>query len=120
MFKLISWGIASACAVLLTGCATVGEPSDGDIRSAIETTVQQNHDSMNEMVQQQPQTAQIADAFRLKLHGVDKVACTVDGDKAYVCNVKVDVESGITGRAQNTVPLRMVRDNHGWHMVQGT
>lgn len=107
--RMAAIGLATA---LLAACSS--EPSSGDIETAVKAQVQQGLDAAQKMVGNNPQLAKMAEALQVKVHGVNKIGCKSAGDKAFLCDVELDLESGLTGRAKKTVPVRMVKGSEGW------
>ena len=94
-------------AALLAGCS--GEPSAGDIEKAVKASVTQSQEAMSKMAGSNAQAAEMAKSMMPTVHSVNKIGCKADGDKAYNCDVELDMETGITGRKKQTVPVRMVK-----------
>ena len=115
MKTIIQMTALGATVLLLAGCS--GEPSNGDIEKAVQASVQQSQEAMGKLADGNPQAAEMAKAFQAKVHSVNKIGCKSDGDKAYKCDVELDMETGLTGRKKQTVPVRMVKGSDGWTMA---
>ncbi len=105
----------AVAAVVLAGCAS--EPSNADIEKAVQASVQQSQEAMDKLADGNPQAAEMAKSLQPKVHSVNKIGCKSDGDKAYKCDVELDMETGLTGRKKQTVPVRMVKGSDGWTMA---
>ena len=113
--KTVQWAAVAVAAVVLAGCSS--EPSNADIEKAVQASVQQSQEAMGKLAGGNPQAAEMAKAFQAKVHSVNKIGCKSDGDKAYKCDVELDMETGLTGRKKQTVPVRMVKGSEGWTMA---
>ena len=102
----------AAAALLLSACSS--EPSNGDIEQAVKASVTKSQEAMSKLASSSPQAAEMAKKMMPTVHGVNKIGCKADGDKAYNCDVELDMETGITGRKKQTVPVRMVKGSEGW------
>ena len=111
----IQWAGVAVAALVLAGCSS--EPSNADIEKAVQASVQQSQEAMGKLAGNNPQAADMAKAFQAKVHSVNKIGCKSDGDKAYKCDVELDMETGLTGRTKQTVPLRLVTGSEGWTMA---
>ena len=111
----IQWAGVAVAALVLAGCSS--EPSNADIEKAVQASVQQSQEAMGKLADGNPQAAGMAKAFQAKVHSVNKIGCKSDGDKAYKCDVELDMETGLTGRKKQTVPVRMVKGSEGWTMA---
>ena len=100
---------ALGCA-LLAACS--GAPSEGDIRGALERQMKAEQEAM----------AKIGGAFggaalvksmMPAVSGVKKVGCKEDGEKAYRCDVEVEVSQG--GKtSKGPAVFRLVKLSDGW------
>lgn len=100
--------------VFLTACSS--EPSAGDIEKEIKAQVANSQEAITKMAGNNPQVAEMAKSMQITVHSVNKIGCKSDGDKAYKCDVEMDLENGLTGRKKQTVPVRMVKGSDGWVM----
>lgn len=71
---------------------------------------------MEKLAANTPQMEQMAKALQTKVHSVKKIGCKSAGEKAYRCDVEVDLENGLTGRQKQVMPVRMVKASDGWAM----
>ena len=95
-------------ALLLVGCS--GEPSGDDLRAAMEKGIESANAAVSK-VSANPK-------MQSKLHSLKKIGCKADGDKAYICDVQVDVEAPFVGRTKQTAPMRVVKGPAGWTASQ--
>ena len=101
--RLLIIGVAS---LMLVACG--GEPSEGDIRKVIDKSI----DDGNQVAQK------MGVKMESKVHSVKKIGCKSDGDKAYICDVEVDVEMPMVGRNQGVAPMRFVKTSDGWAVTR--
>ncbi|MGJ7917767.1 hypothetical protein ACI48D_20095 [Massilia sp. LXY-6] len=84
-------------ATILAGCG--GEPSQHDIETAVAKQQQGVPKEMQDLIPE--------------VKNVKKVGCKADGDKAYVCDVEMEVTQ--LGKTQKGVgPVRFVKASDGW------
>jgi hypothetical protein len=96
--------------LFLSGCG--GEPSEGDLREALEQQIAQA--SANPFAQMAAGAmGGDKDAKLVDIHDLNKLGCKEDGDNAYVCDIEVDV-SVMGARQQSASRVRMVRGKEGW------
>ena len=95
---------AMASMLVLTACS--GEPSEGDISALLKKDL----DTANEQMKRLSKDAQM----QTTLHSVKKVGCKADGEKAYLCDVEIDVEAPLVGRKKAVAPIRLVKGSDGW------
>ena len=96
------WLVVPALVLLLSACS--GEPSEGDMRAAVE----------KEVVEANKATAMLGADMKTKLHSFKKVGCKADGDNAYRCDVEMDMEAPLVGRKKVVAPMRFVKGSDGW------
>lgn len=97
--------IGSACA-LLAAC----EPSDGDIKSAIDKQLAAEHRDMQQLM---GETATAPRAVK----EVKKIGCKEDGTNAYKCDLEVVIASANGSGVQKVSrPARFVKGSEGWTM----
>jgi len=84
-------------ACILVGCG--GEPSQHDIETAVAKQQQGIPKEMQDLIPQ--------------VKNVKKVGCKADGDKAYICDVEMEVSQ--LGKTQKGVgPVRFIKASDGW------
>lgn len=99
---------AAACSAL-TGCG--GAPSESDIKSAVEKQVKAEQDAMGQIAGKMG--TDMYKAMIPEIKGVHKIGCKEDGEKAYKCDIEVEViQGGKTGK--NATALRFVKGSDGW------
>jgi hypothetical protein len=98
--------IIGAASLMLVACG--GEPSEGDIRKVIDKSI----DDGNQVAQK------MGVKMESKVHSVKKIGCKSDGDKAYICDVEVDVEMPMVGRNKGVAPMRFVKTSDGWAVTR--
>lgn len=111
VFIVLSRRAARVCAIaslaaLVGACSA--EPSEKDIRAAVERQVRTASE------QAQATFGQAAD-FKVRIHEVKKIGCEKTSQKnAYLCDVQTDVEAPIVGRQSGAGRLRVVKGDDGW------
>ena len=111
MTNLRPHGAAAAisCA-LLTACS--GAPSESDIQSAMERQMKAQQESMARIG-----GAALAKSMLPVIKGIKKIGCKEDGEKAYRCDVEVEVvQGGKTSKAP--AAWRLVKLSDGWSVGQ--
>ena len=96
------WLAVPALVALLSACS--GEPSEGDMRAALD----------KEVAEANKVTASLRADKKTTLHSFKKVGCKADGDKAFRCDVEMDLEAPLVGRKKVVAPLRFVKGSDGW------
>lgn len=93
--------IASACA-LLAAC----EPSDREVRSAVEKAHSEESSAMKAML------GKMAPPMPT-LKSVKKIGCKADGDNAYKCDV--EIMAALSGEEKKgVISTRFVKGSDGW------
>jgi len=95
----------------LAACS--GEPSESDIRSALEADIE----GMNQAVETLGGDLARKKGLKMVLHEVEKVGCEKDAG-GYRCDVVTDVETPFLGRRKNTATIRLVETKEGWRISQ--
>lgn len=86
-----------AASLTLTACG--GEPSQGDIDAAIK--------------KEQLAMPKLMEGLVPVVKNVKKIGCKADGEKAYICDVELEVEQlGKTNKG--IAPVRFVKGSDGW------
>ena len=93
----------------LTACG--GAPSEGDIKKAIEKQMQNEATAMQAFGGKK--SAEMLKGLMPEIKNVKKIGCKEDGEKAYKCDVEMEVtQLGITNKG--VTPLRLVKGSDGW------
>lgn len=96
---------AFGCA-LLTACS--GAPSESDIQGAVTQQMKAEHESLAKIG-----GAALAKSMLPEVTSVKKVGCKEDGEKAYRCDVEVEViRRGQTSKGP--AAFRLVKLSDGW------
>ena len=96
-------------AIVLTACG--GAPSEGDIKAAIEKKMQDEAAAMQAFGGKK--SAEMLKGFMPEIKNVKKIGCKEDGEKAYKCDVEMEVtQMGATNKGIR--PLRLVKGSDGW------
>ncbi|MDM0028403.1 zinc ribbon domain-containing protein [Variovorax saccharolyticus] len=86
-----------------------GEPSEGDMTAAFESSMAQSNEAMSGLTGSKK-------AF--KVYSVKKIGCKSDGEKAYRCDVESDIEAPMIGRNKGVANLRFVKASDGWTVTK--
>ena len=99
---------AAACSVL-AGCG--GAPSESDIKTALEKQVKAERDAMEQISGKQ--AMEMMKGMFAEIKSVHKIGCKDDGEKAYKCDVELELVQGKqTGK--NAASLRFLKGSDGW------
>ena len=99
--------VAVGAMLLLTACG--GAPSEGDIKSAIDRSMA---DTVKTLAQFGT-NSNITKSVVPEIKNVKKIGCKEDGEKAYKCDVELEVSlHGNTTRS--IAPMRFVKGSDGW------
>ncbi len=101
--------LSLSCACMLTACSS--EPSDADIRRAVERQVGAQNASMEQLLGKG--ITQAARTFTGEVKGARKIGCQADGDQAYVCDVELEIEH-LGTLAKEPARYRFVKGSEGW------
>lgn len=119
----VRWTLAVAACVALAACS--GEPSNADIRHALEknfeasaAAVQKMTGAMSGAMGAQQAAALASKMPQWKVNEVKKIGCKADG-KAYLCDVDSDIEVPFAGRIQRVMPMRLIKASDGWQITGG-
>lgn len=77
--------LASCAILVLAGCSN--EPSDGDIKTALEA----EFDGAKRQMKELGMTDEIAQSMMPEIHNVKVLDCEETGEKAYLCNFEIDI-----------------------------
>ena len=117
--KMLHAALAAALALLLAGC--LGEPSDADIRAALERNIAKNSESLNRTTQMFGGAGQfLADMIgKAEIHSVRKIDCVAAKDApGYVCDIELDMTVPLTGRKKDMTSARFVKGPDGWVVAE--
>ena len=96
---------ALGCA-LLAACS--GAPSESDIRGALARQIKVERDAAAKFG-----GAGLVDSMFPEVTGVNKIGCKEDGEKAYRCDVEVEV-SRSGKKSKGPAAIRLVKLSDGW------
>ena len=97
--------------VLLALTACGGAPSDGDIKASIEKQMEADSKAMEQFGGKQ--ATNMAKNLLPEIKSIKKIGCKEDGDKAYKCDVEMEVtQMGNTNKG--IAPFRFVKASDGW------
>lgn len=100
--------LAATC-FALSGCS--GAPSESDIKSAVEKQVKAEQDAMGQIAGKMGED--MYKSMIPEIKSVHKIGCKEDGEKAYKCDIELEVsQGGKTGK--NAAALRFVKGSDGW------
>lgn len=105
--------------LLLSGC--LGEPSETDLRSAVEKSLHQESAALNKAGEALGEAGKtLTDMLTGKeLHGVRKIGCvSAQNAPGYVCDVELDMTVPVAGRSRETISARFVKGPDGWVMIK--
>ncbi len=94
----------STC-LALSACSS--SPSEGELKAAVEGKMRADSEAMERSVGKQAMPA------KPELKSVRKIACKSDGDKAYRCDVELEVNHGGT-IAKGTASMRFAKAGEAW------
>ncbi len=98
---------AGSFAICLGLAACSNSPSDSELRAAIEGKMKADSEALELRVGKQAMPA------KPELKNVRKIACKADGDKAYRCEVELEVNHAGT-IAKGTASMRFLKASNGW------
>ena len=110
--KFFKIGAMLGSAMLLVACG--GEPSESDIRAVMEKDIKLANEQMSSL----GSALGTGTKMETKLHSVKKIGCKADGDKAYLCDVEMDVEAPLVGRRKAVAPMRLIKASEGWAITR--
>jgi len=116
--KSLLAALLAALALLAAGCS--GEPSDADIRSALEKDMAKTAQSINKTTQMFGGAGKaLSEMMKTEIHAVKKIGCVESKDSpGYVCDFEVDMTAPVTGRGKETAKARFVKGPEGWVVVK--
>ncbi|MGF6273409.1 hypothetical protein ABIB38_001783 [Massilia sp. UYP11] len=93
---LLVMGALSACS---------GQPSDSEMKEALQKTADQTMEAIVGKNANQ--------SSRIVYNSVKSAGCKSDGEKAYRCDVEVETDS-MLGKQKTVMPVRFVKTGDGW------
>jgi hypothetical protein len=92
----------------LTACG--GAPSESDIKTALTKAVEdQNKMAAKFGGANNP----MANMMKIEYKSIKKIACNADGDKAYRCDVEIEMKTAM-GEQKTIAPVRFIKGSDGW------
>ncbi len=102
--------ILLAVSVMLVGCS--GEPSESDIRSALDKDVAQSAATMKAM------TGSSNLFGKTEIHSVKKIRCKEANDSSgFYCDFEIDITAPMVGRQKDVGKALFVKAKDGWTAV---
>jgi len=98
---------AATVAICLTLSACSGSPTEGDLKAAVEAKIKSDSEAMERNIGKQAMPP------KPELKTVRKIDCKSEGDKAYRCEVELEVNHGGT-LAKGTASMRFVKSGENW------
>lgn len=117
--KIPHAALAAAFVLLAAGCS--GEPSDADIRAALEKNIARNSESLNKTTQMFGGAGKfLTDMIgKAEIHSVRKIDCVAAKDApGYVCDIELDMTVPLTGRKKDVTSARFVKGPDGWVVAE--
>ena len=110
-------------ALLLAACSG-GEPSNDDIKAALDQELNKANEQMKQQLEQakaaNPQAAAMFDGdFQVKVDSIEKTGGCKKVESAYVCDVKMSITMPMIGTQTQTVPVRLVQTDGKWTVAGG-
>lgn len=102
-----------ACALGLAACTN--EPTEADLRQAVERQVSAQNASMEQLLGKG--LTQAARQFTGEIKGVRKIGCQPDGEQAYRCDVELEIEH-LGTLAREPASYRFVKGSEGWMVAR--
>lgn len=112
MIKILLYcGLAVVMALAL-GCS--GEPSQDDIRVALEKSVEESNRNVQAMGGNI-----LGKSLNTEIHAVKKLGCAESKSASgYVCDVEVDMSFPVIGRKKSVQQFRVLKTDEGWIIVE--
>lgn len=99
------WSIPTTVCLALTACS--GAPSEGELKQAIERKMKADSEALQRVVGKQGMPT------APEIKRVEKVGCKEDRDKAYKCDVELELlQNGASSKG--AASMRFIKDNEGW------
>ena len=107
--KTLQSFFATGALLVLAACG--GSPSEGDIKLALEKQMGADTKAMAQIGGKQG--ADMMKGLLPEIKSVKKIGCKEDGEKAYKCDVEMEVtQMGNTNKG--IAPIRFVKGSDGW------
>ena len=111
--------LATAVLLLLAACSG-GEPSNDDIKAALDQELNKANELMKQQLEKDPQAAAMfGDNFQVKVESAEKTSGCKKQDAAYVCDVKMSITMPMVGTQTQTAPLHLVKTGGTWTVAGG-
>ncbi len=98
-------GATLAISLALGACSS--SPNEGELKAAVEAKMKADSEALERSIGKQGMPT------KPELKTVRKVGCKSDGDKAYRCEVELEVNHGGT-LAKGTASMRFVKNGESW------
>lgn len=100
---------AILASIVLTACG--GAPSESDMKEALDKQMKMEIDASKRFMG--GAGADMAEKLIPKIEGLKKIGCKEDGEKAYRCDVEMEVsQNGQTNKGPGNI--RFVKGSEGW------
>lgn len=107
--KKIKICILLSTSFMLTACG--GEPSERDIRGAVDRQLQSDIKSLEQMGGKQ--ASEMTKGLLPEIMSLKKIGCKADGEKAYKCDVELETKQmGMLNKSATSV--RLLHGSDGW------
>lgn len=109
------------CALLLAAAGCSGEPSETDIRAALEKDAAKHGQALNQTAQMFGGAGKtLTDMIgTMEIHAVKKIGCVAAKDApGFVCDVEIDMTVPLAGRSKDMASARFVKSPDGWVVVK--
>ncbi|WP_228669695.1 hypothetical protein [Dickeya parazeae] len=108
----ILWSVVMGGVTLLAGCGG-GEPTEQEIRQAIDESVMQTNQEIKQRV-----GSLFNDEMLIKINSLKRLGCINVKINTYQCNVELDVTPPQGGNKKETVVLVFIRKHDGWKIIK--
>jgi hypothetical protein len=109
------------CALLLFTVGCSGEPSEKDIRAALDKDAAKQSQALNQTAQMFGGAGKtLTDMIgTMEIHAVKKIGCVEAKDApGFVCDVEIDMTVPLAGRTKDMTSARFVKSPDGWVVVK--
>lgn len=97
---------------LLTACS--GEPSESDIKTAIQSEMDNSVKDASHYGGQM--AGDMVQRMMPKLYGVHKIGCTKEEGASYICDVEIDAATVLSERQKKISKMHFIKGSDGWMM----
>ncbi len=121
MMELKYKTLAILVAAVLLGAGCAMEPSEADIKAALEKDMAKSAESIDSAGKMFGGAGKaLTDAIgKPELHAVKKIGCAEAKDApGFVCDIEVDMTSPLAGRGKDMATARFVKGPEGWVVVK--